>query len=432
MEKEELYWDLETFSTVPIKWGTHAYAEGAEIMLFLYAFGEDGEIKCWDVTLGEPMPADLAAALADTHQMTVAHNCGNFDSVILRHTLGIDLPPNRMVDTFVQAISHGLPGSLDTLCDLFKIGEDLAKKKTGKALIRLFCMERPKNTKLRRATRETHPKEWQEFIEYGKADISSMRALRKYLPAWNYPSNKGGERNLWNLDQKINNRGVAIDVAFAQAAVRAADKAKVVLAGRCDENTNGEVPSTTQRDLLMEYVFTEYGIAPDDMRKTTVEKLLENPEIPEGLRDLLDIRLQASATSTAKYLSMIRGTSKDGRMRGTIQFCGAGRTKRECLAENTQVSVRNRFGVKMQKNIQDVLLTDQVWDGDEWVAHEGVVFSGLKDVIEHDGVVATSEHNVYISTSEYITLGEAKRQGVELWRGNDEEILHLPAYIAKR
>ena len=59
------------------------------------------------------------------------------------------------------------------------------------------------------------------------------------------------------------------------------------------------------------------------------------------------------------------------------------------------------------------------------MAHEGVVFSGDKPVVEHDGVVATSEHNVYTSTSEHITLGEAAALGVTLWRGNDARISGL-------
>jgi DNA polymerase len=46
------------------------------------------------------------------------------------------------------------------------------------------------------------------------------------------------------------------------------------------------------------------------------------------VKELLAIRLQASTTSTSKYKSLMKGVSSDGRLRGTLQFCGASRTGR--------------------------------------------------------------------------------------------------------
>lgn len=327
MTKPLLWWDLETYSEVPIKNGTYAYAEQAEILLFLYAFG-DGEIQCWDATAQPEMPADLHAALIDPEQITAGHNIGNFDSTILRHSTGIDIPPERMIDTMPQALSHGLPGSLDALCEIFNVGADHAKHKTGKALIRLFCIPRPKNVKLRRATRETHPAEWEQFIAYGKSDIAATRVLYgKHLPRWNMPNKNNGEFALWCLDQRINRRGVCIDVEFAKAAVRAADRAKDALAIRARELTSGEVESTTQRDSLLDHILAEYGVVLDDLRKSTVEKALDS-DMPEELKGLLRVRLQATTTSTSKYTALERGVSSDGRLRGTLQFAGASRTLR--------------------------------------------------------------------------------------------------------
>ena len=95
----------------------------------------------------------------------------------------------------------------------------------------------------------------------------------------------------------------------------------------------------------------------------------------------------------------------------------AARTGRDCLAEGSLILVRNADGVS-QKPIETVTTDDLVWDGDEWVRHEGVVFSGDKNVISHDGVLATAEHVVYTSTTEHVTLGDAKARGLKLWRGN--------------
>lgn len=324
-----LYGDLETFSPTDIKCGTHKYAEDAEILLFPYAI-DDGEPQCWDATTGEPMPEELAALLQDQNVMTVWHNGGMFDLTILNHVRpnGLALPHDRVFDTMVCAYAHSLPGSLDVLCEVLKVPAAVAKLKTGKQLIQLFCKPRPKNMKLRRATRETHPAEWAAFIEYAKADITSMREVYKKLPKWNYDWRKGTEYNLWLLDQKINNRGVAIDLEFAHAAVIAAAEARERLAAQAHEMTDGDVSSTTKRDALLQHLFEQYGVHLDNLQSDTIERRLNDPDIPEPVKDLLRVRLQATATSVKKYDTLIKGASSDGRLRGLLQFDGAGRTGR--------------------------------------------------------------------------------------------------------
>jgi DNA polymerase len=325
----ELFADLETFSTIDLKkCGAHVYATEAEVMLFPYAIGE-GEPKCWDLTTFEPMPDDLREALEDQERRTVWHNGGMFDLTVLNAVGQLyDIPPLphlRVFDTMACAYAHSLPGSLDTLCAVLNIGADKAKHKEGKALIQLFCKPRPKKTKLRRATRETHPEEWQRFIEYAKADITSMREVYRKVPRWNY---RGFEYYLWLLDQKINARGVAVDRALARGAVLAAERAKDVLASRAQVLTEGAVQATTQRDKLLEHLLESYGVSLPDLQMDTIERRLNDPDLPEALRELLANRLQASTTSVSKYNTLLRCTSEDGRLRGLLQFDGAARTGR--------------------------------------------------------------------------------------------------------
>lgn len=325
----ELFADLETFSTIDLKrCGTHQYATEAEVMLLPYAIGE-GEVECWDLTTGEPMPGDLREAMEDANVRTVWHNGGMFDLTVLNACgakQGIPpLPHSRVFDTMVCAFAHSLPGSLDTLCTVMGVGADKAKHKEGKALIQLFCKPRPKNSKLRRATRETHPEEWQRFIEYAKSDISAMREVYRKVPRWNY---QGFEYDLWLLDQRINARGVAVDTALARGAVLAAERAKEVLASRAQVLTEGAVQATTQRDKLLEHLFESYGVHLPDMQMDTIERRLNDPDLPLALRELLANRLQASTTSVSKYATLLRCTSADDRLRGLLQFAGAARTAR--------------------------------------------------------------------------------------------------------
>ncbi|RYF70295.1 MAG: DNA polymerase I, partial [Comamonadaceae bacterium] len=319
----KLWLDLETYSEVPITYGTHVYAAGAEVMLFAWAI-DDGPVQVWDVTTGAAAPAALVQAVADASEIW-AHN-SHFDRTVLRHAMPpLCAPVERWRDTMVQALTHSLPGALGALCEVLQVPTDKAKDKAGKQLIQLFCKPRPKNSKLRRATRETHPTEWARFVEYAALDIEAMRIVHAKLPQWNY---KGAELALWHLDQRINDRGVAIDLDLVGAAITSVEAAQKGLSARTQELTDGQVESTTKRDKLLAFVLEEHGVDLPDTQMSTIERRIADPDLPPALRELLGIRLQASSTSTAKYKTLAKGTSADGRLRGTLQFAGAGRTRR--------------------------------------------------------------------------------------------------------
>lgn len=318
-----LYLDFETYSEVDIRAGTHAYAEGAEIMLWAYAIDE-GEVHVWDLTDGSAMPADLRHALEHAHEVW-AHN-SSFDRTVLRHVMPDLCPPiERWRDTMVQAMAHSLPGSLGVLSEVMGLPPDQKKDKDGRRLIQLFCKPRPSNVKLRRATRETHPADWARFVSYARDDIVAMRAIQKRMPMWNY---RDTELALWHTDQRINDRGVAVDMGLVRAAIDAVYLAQRQLAARTYELTNGEVSAATKRDALMAHIENTYGIVFDNLQGSTLERRLEGDELPEEVKAILRVRLSATTSSTAKYKALGRAVSADGRVRGLLQFNGASRTGR--------------------------------------------------------------------------------------------------------
>lgn len=62
-----------------------------------------------------------------------------------------------------------------------------------------------------------------------------------------------------------------------------------------------------------------------------------------------------------------------------------------CLAEGTLVHTDRGL-----VPIQEVRLSDKVWDGRDWVSHSGVIFQGYKEVIEVNRVDMTPDHDVFI------------------------------------
>jgi DNA polymerase len=346
----DTYHDLETFSPTPIKNGTHIYAEQAEVMLWSFADG-DGTIYVWDAVNSSLhwqeelsgvwesnevtrnfLPQQLMDLVVDDEALVWFQNGGQFDFVVLKHAMPevlARIPMRRWRDTMVQAFAHSLPGALEKLGDVLNISEDKRKLKEGKRLVQLFC--KPQGDAFfekhgtRRATKQTHPAEWQRFIEYAGGDITTMREARRLMPQWNY---KGSQIDLWHLDLRINYRGFAVDLDLANAAVEMAEKTKDRLAKRTQELTDGAVEAATQRDALLAHILEIHGVSLPDMQADTLERRMRDPDLPDAVRELLGVRLQASMNSVSKYKTLLRGVSSDGRLRGTMQFRGAGRTGR--------------------------------------------------------------------------------------------------------
>lgn len=327
-----LWLDLETYSECDLRvHGTHRYAEhpSTEIMVAQWAW-DDGEPIVVDCT----GPIDDWAVLeglkyrleSDPTVIVVAHN-SVFDRTLIRNVWGVDVPVERWRDSMVKAYAHGMPGALEKVGAALGVEEHEAKDRRGKELIQLFCKPRPKGHKLRRATRETHPKEWAEFLEYSRQDIPAMRAVDQRLPAWNYREGHP-ELALWHLDQRINDRGFAVDLELARAAIDAVGDEQERLREETRQATEGYVSSPSKRDQLISYIVAEYGVTLPDFRADTLRRRIEDPELPEGVRLLLSLRLEATKTSTSKYKALVNATSADGRLRNTLQFAGAQRTAR--------------------------------------------------------------------------------------------------------
>jgi DNA polymerase len=412
----DIWADTETRSELDLKkHGTHRYAQhpSTRIQLYSYAFN-DGPVNVWSPEEGEPMPKDLKEAYNDPNCIFHFHNAF-FDRTLIEETLNIRIPIQRYRCIMAKALSHALPAGLDKLGEVVGLPQDLRKVADGKRLMRLFCQpQKQKDGSRIWFTPQSHPVEWAAYKEYCRTDTDSMRAAAKRIPNWNY---QGWELELWFMDQIMNSRGMYMDLDFAEAATEVIGSTQKELAARTRDMTNGEVQAATQRDQMLKHIAGNYGFELPNMQKATLQKIVEDESYPPELRMLIQVRLDSTTSSTAKYKKIMEVTSADSRVRGTIQYSGAARTKRDCLAEGTMVRVWPLEGEITEKPIESVLTTDMVWDGVEWVNHDGVEYRGEKEVIEWDGVPATEDHEVFLSDMEKMTLQEARVSGLRLWEG---------------
>lgn len=327
-----LYLDLESYSETDIAAGVYVYARSAEILLIAYALA-DGPVRVWDLTAQAKPPADLLEALCDPERIITAHNA-NFDRTILREQLvGRHGVPAHVGDaarwrcTMCKAYAHGFPGSLDAVGRVLGLPQDKAKLGDGRRLIHRFCKPAPRNHKAERYDRHSHPEEWQRFKDYAAQDIEAMRAVDRRLPDWNF---RGPEVELYQLDQKINDRGFAVDRELVEAGAGAAETERATMIARCAELTNGLVTSPTQRELLRGYLNEIYDLNLRNTQASTLRAVLADEERPLDpvARELIEIALHANKTSTAKYKALVPAIGPDGRFRGGLQFAGAARTRR--------------------------------------------------------------------------------------------------------
>jgi len=358
-----LFLDLETYCAVPIAHGTHAYAEQAEVMLIALAV-DDAPVEVWDRTEGsdEDLLGQLQKAI-DAADKIVIHNSA-FDRTVLRWQ-GVNVPVEKVHDTMVQALAHSLPAALGHLCDVLEVPTNKAKDKDGSRLIHLFTKPLGRNRTLDRATFDTHPSDWVMFMEYARLDVEAMREVYSRLPIWNY---RGRELEMWRLDQTINDRGIAVDRELAEVAQRAAQRAFKRLAQEATALTGGAVTNTSQRGKTLDHL-RQLGLETEDLRGGTIDKLLLRDDLTSDIRALLENRAQASATSPAKYRTLSNAASSDGRLRGTLQFCGASRTGRwggrtfqpQNLPRPTMKHAEIEAGIAaMKADIEDMLFDNVV------------------------------------------------------------------------
>ena len=319
--------DIETYSAADLgKVGVYRYSEDPsfEILLFAYAW-DDGPVQIVDLACGEEIPEDVLLALMSGAVTKTAYNA-QFERVCLSRWIGREhesfLKPESWSCTAVQARAAGYPNRLGDVTTALGFGADKAKDRRGKALITYFCQP-CKPTKVNggrtRNLPRHDPEKWKIFKEYCCQDVEAERAVRKCLPQIS-----STEQELYEIDQRINDRGVRIDRRFVEAAVALgqshmdgiADDARHVT-GLGNLNALGAV-----KDWLR-----SKGINAETLRKADVERLLGEVEDPEVIA-YLQARQELGKTSTTKYDAMLRCACQDDRVRGTLMFCGAGRTGR--------------------------------------------------------------------------------------------------------
>lgn len=316
--------DIETFSSVDLtKCGVYPYSqsEDFEVLLLAYAF-DDEEVQVVDLASGEAIPEEVMATLTDSVVIKIAYNA-QFERTCLKAHLGIDMPPEQWRCSQAHALTMGLPGHLDAVAKVMGLKEQ--KMKEGKALIRYFsmpCRATKANGGRRRNLPHHDMERWELFKSYCKKDVEVEREIRRKLAPFPMIDK---EQKLWELDQRINDRGIKLDKVLVEHAIKCDEQYQEKLTKEATDLTGLDNPNSPAQ--LKCWLKDIHGVEVESLAKDAVAELLEETDIAD-VKHLLELRKEMSKTSVRKYEAMARAMRKDERAGGLLQYYGANRTGR--------------------------------------------------------------------------------------------------------
>jgi DNA polymerase len=326
-----LWIDLETRSRCDLPGrGVYNYAQdpSTEVLCMSYAF-DDEDVQTWRPS--EPFPTRVALHRGQIR----AHNAA-FERLMFWYVIcpdfGVPEPAlEQFYCTATQARANCAPGSLEDVGRF--AGAGMRKDHRGAQLIRLLSIPQGDGTF------RDDPTLMAEMVAYCETDVKAMRAVSKALRELS-----DEELSDYHINERINDRGVRLDVPLAKAAVRYAAQELDDIQQVVQDVTGGaltSVRSPRMREWVQERVGPEarklMQVWKDGVEKTSIDKTvranllaMENPdEVPAEVAEVVQCADDLWASSVAKFeRAASLSDDQDGRVRGAFVFAGGSATGR--------------------------------------------------------------------------------------------------------
>ncbi len=330
--------DFETRSACDLKSaGVYNYAQSlsTEVLCMAYAY-DDGEVQMWT---GGPLP-DFTG-----HQIR-AHNAA-FERLIFWYVLQQDYPLEQFYCTAAQARANCAPGSLEDAGRF--AGASMRKDHRGGHLVRQCCIP-PYNTAL-----------LPELFDYCAQDVRAMRAISQGMRGLS-----DDELLDYHVNERINDRGVLVDVELARSAVRYASAELIEIQDTVAKVTQGAVTSVRSPRMRQ---WVQDRVSPEQLKLMTVEdkisidktvraNLLACDDLDPDVREVVQSADDLWASSVAKFARMAAlADEEDHRVRGAFVFNGGAATGR-LSSYGLQVHNFTRKCAKAPQQVRDSMVAD--------------------------------------------------------------------------
>lgn len=327
-----LHLDFETRSKVDIKkTGVSVYAmdPSTDAHCMAYAFGDE-PVQLWK--RDEPIPPEIENHIL-LGGLIYAHNAA-FEQAIWRYVMhgryGWPLPDGEQWRcTMVMAYAMALPGALEHLGPALGTGFD--KDMAGNRL--MLAMAKPRKARKGEDPSKTYwresPEDFDRLFSYCRDDVEAERAADKRLVRL-----RPSEQAFWHLDQRINLRGVHVDVELAKRSRAIVEAHTAALDKEMAQVTDYEVSSCSNVNQLKVFLKSrgvqlgekldkEKMIYVETLGKDTIDEILARQDVDAASRRALELRREGGKASVDKIEALLNGLGPDGRARDLIQFHAA-------------------------------------------------------------------------------------------------------------
>ena len=341
-----LYLDFETRSHCDLKkHGVYNYAQDSttDVLCMSYAF-DDEDVVTWLPT--QPFPERVR-----NHKgLIYAHNAA-FERLIFWYVLQVNFKLEQFYCTATQARANCAPGSLEDVGRF--AGASMKKDYRGAQLIRALCVPPFKDDAALML----------EMVQYCEQDVRAMRAVSQSLRPLS-----DEELLDYHVNEKINDRGVLVDVRLADAAISYAAIELADIQSIVRAVTNGAITSVRSpkmREWVKERLSTEnLKLMEIEDGKYSIDKrvranLLGSSDLPPDVEQVIQCADDLWASSVAKF-SRLRDLAdvEDNRVRGAFVFAGGSATGR-ASSYGAQVHNFTRKCAKAPESVRDAMVLGQ-------------------------------------------------------------------------
>jgi DNA polymerase len=341
--------DFETKSYADLKkCGTWSYSEDptTDVICLVFDTNDGAGRESW--VPGQSMPERLRHAV-DRGYFFVAWNyafeCSIWANVMVRKYRWPPIPLSLWRDGMATACYYSLPAALDRCATVLGFQ---GKDPEGGRLI-------TKYSKLNLKTAKTviPPEDLTKWLFYCDKDVAIEQSVDDFLG--DLPER---EHAAFELDKKVNMRGLYLDIEGIECAARIVDQRSDELRTTFREIT-GCNPTQTEK---VRNWFNANGLALENMQAETVEEVLEDGELGQGVvRRALEIRLAINKASTKKLDAMARQRGSDGRARFQSRYHGASTGRDTGSGFQPLNLVRSWEDVDPDQLVRDIMYGDARW-----------------------------------------------------------------------
>lgn len=304
--------DFETASACDLKaCGAYVYAVHPSTHVLCISFRDDVSEEIWTPADG-PLPQWVMNAIdgdAEFHAFNAPFERLIWNLMCVRKYGFKPLPLERWHCTMAQVSILGMPKSLDKAAKF--LGLPISKDTTGNRMMASLSRVDKKTGKIPVGT----PEQLAALYKYCSQDTLVEKMLHESLPPMS-----ASEREVWLLDQRINDLGVPVDRELAikaqelwQAYVPSLDARVQELAG-C---------SGTQVGALKTWLASRLGVPVTSLDKASIAQMLAK-DLPADVREVLELRKELGSAGLKKFAKFISASlDHDQRVRGTLRYHGA-------------------------------------------------------------------------------------------------------------